>query len=254
MRLEAVLVCVDYADFLRETLPRNLHLFDRMVVVTSYADQATPGVCKRFGVDCRQTDVGTAQGDVFNKGRMIDYGLGYLSRSDWVVHLDADMVLPPTARDRLGEAKLDPDCVYGIDRVNCVGYAAWQKFASNLDATHPWHQHCVLATPPFPLASRIVLREHGGYVPIGFFQLWNAARRPYRYPLAQGDAEHTDVLFSLQWPLANRRLFPGIVGIHLESEPTRMGANWQGRTTRPFGPEPTRATPVPAYHSGPLAR
>jgi hypothetical protein len=235
MNLEAVIVCVDYADFLRETLPHNLQHFDRVVVVTRPGDGETLGVCRRLGVDCRATDVMYAHGETFNKGRAVDYGLGYLSRRDWVVHLDADLYLPPTTRERIVEAMPDEQCIYGIDRVNCVGYQRWRAFIGDSMGRHQWHEHCILAPPPFPLASRIVLREHGGYVPIGFFQLWHG-RHGRRYPLNQGDAEHTDVLHALQWPTRNRRLLGGVIGVHLESEDSAMGVNWRGRQTSRFGP------------------
>lgn len=46
MFLEGLSVCVDYADFLRETLPHNLAHFDRFVVVMSYADRETQALCQ----------------------------------------------------------------------------------------------------------------------------------------------------------------------------------------------------------------
>jgi len=41
MYLEAVTVCVDYADFLKEIIPWNQHLFDRWAIVTTPADEET---------------------------------------------------------------------------------------------------------------------------------------------------------------------------------------------------------------------
>jgi hypothetical protein len=113
--------------------------------------------------------------------------------------------------------------------------------------------HCMIQPPAlaghnFPLGTRIALREHGGYVPIGFFQLWNA-RHERRYPLLQGSAEHTDVLHALQWAAGKRRLIPEIIGIHLSSEPGPMGANWSGRTSRRFGPSTEHAADPASYTS-----
>ena len=98
--------------------------------------------------------------------------------------------------------------------------------------------HCLLTPPPFPIGSRLVLREQGGYVPIGFFQLWHGRR----YPVRQGNAEHTDVLHALQWPRDKRRLLEEVFAVHLESERSKMGANWSGRKTVPFGPGQVSAT------------
>ncbi len=57
MYLEGVTVSVNYADFLDETLSRNLDHFDEFAVVTAADDRATQAVCQRHGVICVKTDV-----------------------------------------------------------------------------------------------------------------------------------------------------------------------------------------------------
>jgi hypothetical protein len=270
MTTECIIVCVDYADFLAQTLPHNMQHFDRVLVVTSFNDRATQSLCRRLSVECRPTDVMHQRGESFAKGRAIDYGLGYLRRADWLVQLDADIWLPPQTRNWLNWIPLDDDCIYGIDRVNCVGYGNWARFmagdvgdASPTSSPAPrglssramdrlqHRYHCMIQPPaigtlPFPLGTRIALREHGGYVPIGFFQLWHS-RHERRYPLLQGSAEHTDVLHAIQWPAGKRRLIPEIIGIHLSSESGPMGVNWSGRQSKRFGPEESAANETANY-------
>jgi len=245
--LEAVTVCHNYADFLAETLPRNLAHFDHYLVVTHPDDRATQSLCRSLGVECRPTDLMHQGEATFAKARAIDYGLAYLRRDDWVVHLDADVYLPPTTRRWLDLAATDPENIYGIDRCDCTSYDQWQSFIRK-PAQH-LHQHahgCLTLPPPFPLGARVCLPAYGGYVPIGFFQLWNAGRFPLRrYPLHQGSAEHTDVLHAIQWPAKSRRLLPEIIALHLQSQPAPMGANWTGRSTQPFAPDTPEPPPRP---------
>jgi hypothetical protein len=103
------------------------------------------------------------------------------------------------------------------------------------------------------LLDRIAIRDYGGYVPIGFYQMWHGSTGR-RYPIAKGNAEHTDVLHSIQWDEQKRHLIPEIIGVHLMSNPAPLGANWQGRTTPRFGPGaprpylPARAAVTPDGH------
>jgi len=247
MKIEAVIVCDGYADFLAETLPRNLPLFDRALVVTGFDDAATIRLCHDLSVQCVETDV-HKQG--FAKGRAIDLGLSFCRRDDWVLHLDADLYLPPMARHWIEIARPDPACIYGCDRADCIGWETWQEFIQGHPKWRTGHQYHNLVSHPaiddykLPLGHRLALADHGGYVPIGFFQLFHGSHNR-RYPRVQSDgAEHTDVLFSLQWPTHNRRLLPEIIAVHLMSEDAGLGANWKGRTTRHFGPPARPASPA----------
>lgn len=233
MKLEGVLVCKDYADFLAHTLPENLPYFDRLVVVTHPGDKATRDLCSQYSVECVVTEVMHDYGDEFNKGRAIDLGLAHLKQDAWVLHLDADIVLPHNFKRLLDHARLDTRNLYGADRLDVYGYETWMK---HKDRRTPSHTRKFLVGAPdcFPLAARLLHNELG-YLPIGFFQLWHGHQR---YPIVQGSAEHTDVLFAAQWGREKRILLPEILCYHLQSvtRRERMGTNWNGRRTPRFGP------------------
>ncbi len=127
-KVEAVLVCDRYSDFLRCTLPANKHLFDRIVVVTSAEDRDTQRICEFHHVECVKTDALNSRWNRFCKGAGINEGLSRLDRDAWVVHLDADIWLPPQTRLLLQNANLDPSMIYGIDRFSVKGYAQWDSF------------------------------------------------------------------------------------------------------------------------------
>jgi glycosyltransferase involved in cell wall biosynthesis len=233
VQIEAVIVCNGYADFLEQTLPENLQHLDRVVVVTSPDDKETHALCNKYGVDFLDTDVFYDRGDAFNKGRAINLGLSHCRHKDWLLHLDADILLPHRSRAMLEHAKLNPKNVYGADRLNVVGWEKWQEHRSKVV---PQFQYRYLVNPPgeFPIGARLLHNEYG-YCPIGYFQLWHSSAHR-KYPIHQGSAEHTDVLFSVQWPRERRVLLPELFVFHLESEKAKMGANWQGRKTKRFGP------------------
>ncbi len=79
-KIEAVVVCDRYSDFLRCTLPANKHLFDRIVVVTSAEDRDTQRICEFHHVECVQTDALNSRWNKFCKGAGINEGLSRLDR------------------------------------------------------------------------------------------------------------------------------------------------------------------------------
>lgn len=238
MKLECVITCVGFSDMLAESLPHNRNLFDKTVVVTAPEDTATHKICEFWNVQCIPTDVFETRWGKFNKGKGINVGLAALSKTDWLLHMDADIVLPPATRGLLETADLDKSGIYGIDRHMIIGEEDWRDFicqppiqqegwSSYVDCgkfIHPHHK--------FPIGVRVA--HPSGYVPIGFFQLWNAASGHIKYPEQHTDAGRGDMLFALQWPRAKRHMIPEVIGYHIESEQKEMGSDWGGRRSKPF--------------------
>ena len=228
--MEAVVVCDKYADFLVHTLPHNKFLFDRIVVVTSFEDKATQRVCEFHHVECIRTDELLSRKGEFHKGKGINAGLEALSLRGWAVHLDADIYLPPQTRLLLQAADLDPAFIYGIDRFNVRGFEAWAEFQGVPRLQHECETYIHLGA--FPMGTRVMHRHAGGYVPIGFFQLWHASAQK-DYPWSLGTAQHDDILFAEQWPRANRVHLPTVLTYHLCAQPPKLGENWDGHRQQP---------------------
>ena len=242
MHLEGIIICVNYSDFLSQTLPHNKTIFNHLIVVTTHGDVETQKLCQFHNVECLTTDEFTKNGDPFNKAKGINVGLKYLTKYDWVIHIDADIYLPPLTRGILERISLDKKNIYGIDRMMCPNFTEWSKFISNPE---PMHSGWVYIHPTrFPVGVRIGEYMSEGYEPIGFFQMWNPNGSGIKqYPEEHGSADRTDVLFSKKFPRANRVLIPEIIAIHLDSENStinEMGKNWGGRKTKYFGYSPKR--------------
>lgn len=249
MRIEAVVVCVNYSDFLEHTLPENLQQLDDIVVMTTPDDWRTQKICSKYSVTCVPTTVFTEHGGTFNKARGINFGLSFLPKTDWLVHLDADILLCRDFRRLLHKALLNPKNIYGADRINVYGYDSWLKLKPHLD--HHWdsrwfvdsgfcHKKEDTKAIDMRLGARIVHNEHG-YLPIGYFQLWHSSAGK-SYPHKLGSAAGSDCVFPAQWPRENRVLLPEITVFHLDSEEHHgIGTNWKGRKSKTFGPEMAEA-------------
>src|SRR6266542_160911 len=174
MKLEALTVCVGYADFLAAALPFNLPMFDRYVVVTTHEDHATRELCRRYGVHVILSEE-HKRGGPFNKGRLINRGIDSLSCSDWVMQIDADIVLPQTFRRALTMAHLNPKHIYGVDRVMVHGWRQWLHLRDSGWLDLQLDYHCRVNFPKhYEIGTRWASALYG-YVPIGFLQLWNGA-------------------------------------------------------------------------------
>lgn len=240
MKIECVQVCVGYADFLCWTLPTNRHLFDNMVVVTTPADRDTQRLCEFWHVRCVQSEACYEGGAPFNKAKMINAGLDALAGDAWVAHVDADIFLPPKFRHVLERLPLDEQTLYGMDRLMCDDFASWLRFYTLPEVSNENDIYVHLRPfAPGVRISRVDDAACGGYLPVGYFQLFHRGRTGLRYPEEHRDAGRTDMLFAMQFPRRRRQLLAEMVCIHLESRSPdgRMGANWAGRRTPAFGGE-----------------
>lgn len=238
MKLQAVTVCVNYADFFAETGAANKGIFDKFVVVTDVKDTEVTALCAHFGYECVKTDVFYENGASFNKYAGINEGLKLIDEDAWVCFIDSDIVLMKETRRVLEKLGLHQGLLYGIDRVNCVGYEAWQKYKAGRGVLqHNW----MLNTNDLELGSRLVHLygqegENGrfeGWRPLGFFQLCHRSMFD-TYPQETQGADHCDLVFARMWPRSSRELIPEVFGIHLESERCGNGVNWYGRKSAPF--------------------
>lgn len=229
-QLEAVIVCDKYSDFLEVTLPHTLRNVNRLVVVTSKDDYDTKKLCARFDVTC--VEGWNFKRDSFDKAKAINHGLAHLRCSDWLLHLDADIILPDVFADWFTTSNtLKTQNIYGVDRFDCKSQDQLNKvFAKGwVHARKDWR---FMINPPHALkfCTRVAHSDYEGWLPIGFFQLWHGSERT-RYPLKPGaSAERTDLLFAANWPPENRILIPDFYAIHLTTE-SGMGENWKGRST-----------------------
>lgn len=238
MRIEGVIVCINYSDFLRVTLQNNRHFFDKLVVVTDTKDTETHKTCEFWNVECIKTDIFYRDGNIPNKALGINEGLKSLSLEDWVIQLDADIWLPPISRDVVENLVLNKGFIYGIDRMMCNSYKEWHQFISLRSNTCVHEGWVYLHLHDFPIGQRIVQYYGDGYMPIGYFQMWNPSiSKVYEYPVLDSGFDRTDVLHLKQFPREKRGFIPEMVCIHIASQDHVMGQNWYGRTTKDFLPD-----------------
>lgn len=236
MYLKGVIVCVNYSDFLAHTLPHNKNQFNNLVVVTDTEDHKTKELCDYYHVRCLQTNIFYDNNNEFNKGAAINYGLQNLELKDWVIHLDADIFLPPLTRTILENLPLQGEKIYGIDRLMCSGYTQWMEYLNSPKKIQEGWIYIHLNA--FPIGVRVAeyMNKNGGYEPIGYFQLWNPKGSGVcDYPTEHDFCDRTDVLHCKKFKRENRELLPELVCIHLDSEElVEMGKNWKGRKTKLF--------------------
>lgn len=248
MRIEAVTVCVNHADFLAETAPLNMTSLERLIVVTTPEDEETREVCRKHSLEVLLTNDCFKDGPGFAKGYMVEAGMRQLSTDCWHLHLDSDIVLPGHTKMLLSMAQLNTQKLYGADRLLCRNWDHWQQLKnSGWLNSFPDYQCRIHPPEGFSLGTRFA-GVNFGYVPIGYFQLAHSDSiehngfRQRGYPRKHGNAARTDVMYATKWDRNLRELLGELLVVHLESEPAPMGTNWDGRKTKKFGPQTIKFT------------
>ncbi|OHB83796.1 MAG: hypothetical protein A2V98_19855 [Planctomycetes bacterium RBG_16_64_12] len=201
--MNGIVVSVEYDDLLAITLPRNATHFERILVVTSPADEATQDLVSRTSnAEVHTTDAFYRHGAAFNKGLALEEGFEVLGRDGWLVVWDADIVMPQP----MDLEAIEVGNLYSPHRRMCRNLAEWQG------QIH-WKK--------WPIQGD---REHAGY-----FQLFHGQdpvlrQRPW-YGTDWRHAGGCDSDFQAKWPNQRRRRLSFEV-LHLGVE----HVNWHGRS------------------------
>lgn len=121
MKINGLVVCVNYSDYLEIGLNRWYNYLDSLTVVTNRTDENTFRLIQRYpGVNLFSTNAFYEGGAVFNKGRAMENARHIMPWKDWILFFDADVVpeigwfqkIPHSQDDCL----LDKCKLYGADR------------------------------------------------------------------------------------------------------------------------------------------
>lgn len=230
-KLEASIICVDYADYLCHTLPRNKDYFDKIVVVTVDRDSETKKVCDDNGVEFVVTERLYENGDAFNKGKGLNDGFNKLSKTDWLMTFDSDIILPKNFRNAIAFEHLNKEFLYGTKRSKIRYYEDYMDWSKG---------------------KKIKTSENDPCYASGFFQLFNINTSRINdqmkiYPENVGTAL-SDIMFRSKWAekwgdMSNQMVcLEPLIGkvIHLPHSQHSLGKdvkclrNWKGRKTLPF--------------------
>ena len=135
--ITALLVSVNYSDYLEVALPYNTKQFDQIIVLTIESDKACQDLCSKYSnVKCLVFPDGILKknGKTFNKGALLNRGLAYLNRirySDWLVMTDSDIVFPENFKELMSSKEKDPNILYGMNRKHCSMLARFKRYMRN---------------------------------------------------------------------------------------------------------------------------
>jgi len=122
MQINALTVCVDYSDRFEPALVRWRPWLESLTVVTTPDDTETQRLARAAfpRVELVTTDLFTADGATFNKGRAMEFARRHhMDWSDWALWIDADIIPPNNWFERVVAAKPEPGFLYGAWRYQC---------------------------------------------------------------------------------------------------------------------------------------
>lgn len=208
--INAITVCVNYADFLEHTIRNNKEIFYEYLVVTSHDDLETQRLCLDNKVNYLISDRVDQDGG-FHKGKAINDGIMDLNCKDWVCVIDADTLIESQSfRKALSKyIPLDENCLYGLKGRGIINSRKeLEEFKQGrLSIESDIYSHCSM---------------------VGFFHLWNLKTRPF-YSEVSSNAGLDDVLMRDSFQARYWRELD-CYGIHLGP----LWLNHSGRVTEKF--------------------
>jgi len=205
-KIDVIITSVDYNDFLILSLENNTKYFDNITVVTSNDDITCQDICKSYGVKCITTDAFYEDGFKFNKGKAINVGIESLTNPEFILILDADIIVT----NKIELTNLESDTLYTSDRWICYNHFQYEKWKKG--------ETSVNNLPKY--------ERDNGY---GFFQLFNFNNSldVKWYPSDVENSSHPDLKFSSYFP---KKQTIDVDIIHLGD----VKKNWNGRKSEKF--------------------
>jgi hypothetical protein len=203
-KLRAIMVCVDYGDLLRITLPYNRHHFSAVMIVTTSRDSETIDVAKRYGAGLYFTEAFYDNRAYFNKWKALEQGLDAFGRFGWLCIMDADVLWPKMIEHP------EYECGYL--------YTPRRRIQNDI-LNSPLPE---VGWPLLPLYNEC---EFAGYTQIFHADDSHLSVPPW-YEQDWRHAGGGDSFFQYRWPVSNKRR-PAWQVLHLGA-PQR---NWCGRVT-----------------------
>lgn len=239
--IHAITVCVNYSHLLKYTVISNKHFFKRWVIVTHETDSDTIELCKKHNLEYIFSK--SIYNRTFFKSGAINEAIDYFGDVDWILHIDADVVLPQNLPDVFRNDVTGDALIRGT-------YLNWPEGKGKLYTIHKFTRYVkrAMKEPVLYCMGRVnvdeeedldnldiqkyfdredkVVQAHKGY---GYFQLWHnpSLNRYYAnnlisiYPTHSRNAGADDWIFS--------KMFSRIVSlntycVHLSPEEV----NWNG--------------------------
>jgi hypothetical protein len=212
MKLSLFLTCVNYSDYLEQTLEYNHKLFDYIFISTSPNDHETIKICSKYNnIHLEITNSFFEENAIFNKGKGLNEILKYINPNRWTVIGDSDCIFP-------GNIK------YEIDRVASKGLENDLFSFYKVSVKNDRQLKRINQKKPEELKI-----SFGSDMGCGYCQIFNSSSKfisSLKYDELCSTPTGSDLLFAYQWPQKNRHLLNGVI-YHLGETKT----NWVGGTT-----------------------
>ena len=122
MKINGLVVCVNYSEFLKQGFDRWLEGLDSLTVVTTPDDKDTIDLVTfhplRRKIHLADTNLFYADGASFNKGRAMEWARRTIMPwTDWILFFDADVIPPRGWYNQLKEVQ--PGYLYSAWRYQC---------------------------------------------------------------------------------------------------------------------------------------
>jgi len=138
----ALMVSVNYNDFLQYLLPINLIQFDKIIVLTIKSDKTCIEICEKYDkVECLSFDdsILNFNGLTFNKGHLLNQGFDYLNEMqyDGILTLtDSDIMFPSNYKHLINTTTNWTSKLYTLNRYDCADEETLTRYLKDLDLTN----------------------------------------------------------------------------------------------------------------------